>query len=393
MGIRALNELPLKDQTVLVRVDFNVPLDDKGDIVDSTRIEAVLPTLHYLLKENTKIILISHLGKPKGKKDLKYSLRPCATKLSHILDKPILFAEDPLSEKTKQQITSLEPQEIILLENLRFYPAEENPTADSSFTETLASYANFYINDAFGTAHRKHASTYYLPSYFKGKAAIGLLMQKEINALSSLYHHPKSPFHVILGGAKISSKIGILQSLLPKAQTFYVGGAMAFTFLAALGLSVGDSIYEESQLDVAKAILQECQNKKIPLLLPTDLIISNNSTHITIDVEQGIKNGWQGVDIGPKTCALWQERLKEAKSVFWNGPLGLFENPEFAKGTFTIAEFLSNLSADTIVGGGDSVAAIDQLHLANKFTHISTGGGASLEFLEKGTLPGIDAIG
>jgi len=392
MNIPTLKDLPLKDKTVLVRVDFNVPMNAQGQMSDSTRIKASTATIQYLLKQNAKIILISHLGKPKGKKDLKYSLFPCATKLSSLLNHPVLFAEDCLGETTKNQISSLKQGEILLLENLRFYPAEEEPKLDPSFSEKLASYADFYVNDAFGTAHRKHSSTYQIVSYFKGKAAIGFLMEKEVKALSHLYQNPEAPFHVVFGGAKVSSKIGILHSLLPKTQTLYIGGAMAFTFLQALGIPMGDSPQEEDLLQIAKETLQTCKRKEIPLLLPIDLVISNGSSFITIDIEQGIKKGWKGVDIGPKTCLLWQSHLQEARSIFWNGPLGVFEDPNFSQGTFSIARFLSTLAAVKVVGGGDSVAAINQLGLADKFTHISTGGGASLEFLEKGTLPGIEVL-
>jgi phosphoglycerate kinase len=377
----------VQGKTVLVRVDYNVPLDSNSHITDDTRIKASLPTLNYLLQQNAKIILLSHLGRPDGKKDVKYSLFPCVKTLSSLLQRPVLFAKDCLGEETKIQISSLNPGDVLLLENLRFYNEEEHPIKNSAFTKTLASYGDFYINDAFGTAHRKHSSTYDIVSYFPNRSAIGFLMQKEINALGHIFLSPPSPFHLLLGGAKTSSKIGILRSLASKADTVYIGGAMSFTFLSALGIPIGNSLCEENQIPIAKEIL-----KQISPLLPIDVVIYNGSTYKTADVKNGIDDGWKGVDIGPKTCDLWKKHLKKAKSLFWNGPLGMFEDPRFAKGTFTIAKFLSTLSAEKIVGGGDSVSAIDQLQLSNQFTHISTGGGASLEFLEKGTLPGIEAI-
>ena len=392
MDYLSLTDLPLKKTKVLLRVDFNVPFNSQGEITDLTRIKASIPTINYILEQGGSVILLSHRGRPNGKKEDKYTLEPCGVALASLLHRPVLFAKDSLGEKTKKQVDSLQAGEILLLENLRFYPAEEHPEIDASFAKTLASYGDVFINDAFGTAHRKHASTFDLATYFPKKSGAGFLMQKEITALSKLRDHPHSPFHVIIGGAKVSSKIGVLTTLTNTMQALYIGGAMAFTFLAALNYSIGDSLYESDQIPTAKNIIETCKKKNIFLFLPIDLIVSNGITSKTIDTIEGVEKGWQGMDIGPKTITLWKQELTKANSIFWNGPLGVFENPSFAEGTFAIAKALASFSSERIVGGGDSIAAIDQLHLADKFTHISTGGGASLEFLEKGTLPGIEIL-
>lgn len=392
MDYLSLKDLSFKDIKALVRVDFNVPLNSKGEITDITRIKACVPTIRYILEQGGSVILLSHLGRPDGKKNEKYTLKPCAHTLSTLLQYPVLFASDCLGKEALKQIDSLQPKEVLLLENLRFYPSEEQPDLDPSFAKTLASYGDVYVNDAFGTAHRKHSSTYSLPNFFPGKAVAGFLMEKEIQALSKFVNNPSTPFHVIIGGAKISSKIGVLKAVLNKAQAIYIGGAMAFTFLAAKGISIGDSIYEPGLIKEAQNFLKECKDKNISLFFPVDLIVSNGNSSKIIDISQGIEKGWKGMDIGPKTLVLWTQELSKAKSIFWNGPVGVFEDPLFAKGTFHLAQFLSSLSSERIVGGGDSIAAIDQLHLADHFTHISTGGGASLEFLEYGTLPGIEIL-
>ncbi len=392
MNCLFITDLPLKKAKILVRVDFNVPFNKEGKITDLTRIKESIPTINYIIEQGGSVILLSHRGRPDAKKEEKYTLQPCAAALEALLHRPVLFAKDCLGDETKKQIGSLKAGDILLLENLRFYPAEEHPSIDPSFTKTLASYGDIYINDAFSAAHRKHASTFDLATYFSKKAAAGFLMQKEILALEKLRAQPLLPFHVIIGGAKISSKIGVLTTLTHTMQALYIGGAMAFTFFAALNYSVGDSLYEPDWIETAKRLLEECQKKNISLFLPIDLVVSNETIFKTIDATDGIEKGWKGVDIGPKTIELWKKELAKANSIFWNGPLGVFENPSFAKGTFEIARFLASLSSERIVGGGDSIAAIEQLQLSNKFTHISTGGGASLEFLEKGTLPGIEAL-
>ena len=388
--------LDMKGKKILLRVDFNVPFDKDNNIADLTRIKESLPTIRLILEKGGSIILMSHLGKPKGKKDLKYTLKPCAEALSILLKHPVLFIPDSMGIETKQKLSNMKDGEIALLENLRFYEAEENPNSDLSFAKKLASYGDFYINDAFGASHREHSSIVTLARHFPTKAAAGLLLEKEIAALSILSNNPPHPFHAIIGGSKIASKIGVLETLASKADALYIGGAMAFTFLLALGIEIGDSPYEPDFIDIAKELMNTCKKRKIPLFLPNDFLISkefSNSTEFTIIKSQsGIKKGWRGMDVGPETLACWEKELKKAHSIFWNGPVGVFEFSHFANGTFSLARFLSSLHSKRIVGGGDSVAAINQLNLAKYFTHISTGGGSSLEFIEKGSLPGIEAL-
>jgi phosphoglycerate kinase len=391
-----LQDLPLKGKRVLIRVDFNVPQNKDGTIADDTRIRESLPTIQYVLKQGGIPIVMSHLGRPKGKKDPQYTLAPCAKSLSTLLGIPVLFAPDCIGKQTQKMAEELKPGEVLLLENLRFYPAEEDPKSDPAFAKQLSQLADFYIDDAFGAAHRAHSSIVPITTYFPKKAAAGLLMQKEISALKPLLTHPKRPFYALIGGAKISTKIGCLKSLLKKVNALFIGGGMAYTLFKAQGLSIGDSIHEDDQLDNAQDLLSACMEEEIPLFLPSDLVIADSFTdkakHKVISTEKGIPAGWQGMDIGPETIALWQTALSMGSTIFWNGPVGVFEFPTFAKGTEAIAKTLASLKATTIVGGGDSVAAINQLHLKDKFSHISTGGGACLELLEFGHLPGIDAL-
>jgi len=392
----SLSDVDVKNKKVLIRVDFNVPLNDDLSIADDFRIRCSLESIKYILEKGGSIILMSHLGRPKGKKNPKLSLAPCGKRLSELLKRPVKMANDCINENVKEQTASLKPGEIILLENLRFYEAEEAPEKDPSFAKELASLGDIYINDAFGTAHRKHSSTYEIVKYFPNSSAMGFLLEKEVKFLKSLLTKPDRPFYAILGGVKISTKLGVLTQLLEKVDSLFIGGAMAFTFLKAKNFSVGDSIIEEDQLSRAQEIMQLAETKKISIELPEDLVISQdikaiNKTKIASSID-GIDKGWKGVDIGPKTIKKWKDLFKKAKTIFWNGPVGIFEISPFAKGTNEIAKSLSHLSAITIVGGGDSVAAIRALHLEKKFTHLSTGGGASLEYIEKGHLPGIDAL-
>jgi phosphoglycerate kinase len=390
-----IQDLDLQGKKVLVRVDFNVPLNKDGSIADDTRIRESLPSIQHILQAGGLAILMSHLGRPKGAPDSQFSLAPCAKALSKLLGIPVIMAEDCVGDKVEKMAKDLKPGQILLLENLRFHPAEEKPSLDWAFAKKLASLGDLYVNDAFGTAHRSHSSTAIIAQYFPGKSAAGFLMQKEINFLSSLLH-PKQPFYAIIGGAKISTKIGVLKSLLPKIEGIFIGGGMSFTFFLAQGYKIGNSIHEEEQISAALEFLKECSRKKIPCSLPKDLIIANafanDAQSQCILASQGIPNGWQGMDIGPQTVEEWSKSLQNAATIFWNGPLGVFEFPHFAKGTEQIAKILSSLSATTVVGGGDSVAAINRLDLAPSFTHVSTGGGASLEFIEYGHLPGIDAL-
>lgn len=391
-----LQDLDLNNKKVLMRVDFNVPLNKDGSISDDTRLRESVPSIQHILKAGGSAILMSHLGRPKEGRDPQFSLATCARALTQLLGIPVLLAEDCVGEKVEKMAHELKHGQVLLLENLRFYPAEEKPSLDPNFAKKLASLGDVYVNDAFGTAHRNHSSTAVIAQYFPGKAAAGLLMQKEIQFLSRLISRPKRPFYAIIGGAKVSTKMGVLKSLLSKVDGIFIGGGMAFTFFKAKKLGIGNSIHEDDQIPVAELFLAECAEKKVRCFLPEDLVITDafrNDAHCkTISTADGIPDGWQGMDIGPQTISLWKTALQDAATIFWNGPLGVFEFSKFAKGTEEIARMLAALQATTVVGGGDSVAAINQLGLASKFSHISTGGGASLEFIEFGRLPGIDAL-
>ncbi|HSW72079.1 MAG TPA: phosphoglycerate kinase [Chlamydiales bacterium] len=391
-----LKDLDLKGKTVLMRVDFNVPLDDNGKISDDSRILESLPSIHYILQKGASLILMSHLGRPKGKKDPKFTLAPCAKRLSELIGIKVKMAKDCIGEPVEKEMKELKPGEVLLLENLRFYAAEEEPDSDPSFAKNLSKLGDVYVNDAFGAAHRKHSSTFTIAKYFPSRAAMGLLMEKELRFLEPLVTSPKKPFFAILGGAKISTKVGAIEKLIPKLDALFLGGAMTYTFLKAEGISIGSSLVEMDHLDTAKKIRKECEKKKIPCYLPVDLVIAkefkNEAEHKVVLTKDGIPDGWQGMDIGPQTIAEWKKLLPKAKAIFWNGPLGVFEMANFAQGTREVAKILSSTHATTIVGGGDSVAAVNEAGLGDKFTHLSTGGGASLEFLEFGHLPGIDAL-
>lgn len=379
-----------------MRVDFNVPQNSNGEITDDTRIKAALPSINYVLDHGGSLILMSHLGRPKSKPSPEFSLAPIAKRLSELLKREVIMAPDCMGEKAEKLVKNLKPGQVLLLENLRFYPFEEKPEQDPNFAKTLASYGDLYVNDAFGTAHRAHSSTATVAKYFTGKAAAGFLMQKEIDFLGDALLNPKHPFIALIGGAKISSKLGVIQSLIKKVDALLIGGGMAYTFLKAQGKKIGNSIHEDASLDDARNILKECQNAGVKLLLPVDFVIAqkieNNVQTQIVTADQGIPDGYEGADIGPKTVELFNNELKKAQTILWNGPLGVFEIPTFAKGTNAIAKFLSGLKSVRIVGGGDSVSAIQNAGLGEKFTHLSTGGGASLEYIEFGTLPGIEAL-
>ncbi|HSX10701.1 MAG TPA: phosphoglycerate kinase [Chlamydiales bacterium] len=381
-----LKDLSLKGKRVLMRVDFNVPIEN-GVITDDSRIVASLPSIEYVLNQGASLILMSHLGRPKGK-DPQLTLAPCAKKLSDLLKKPVAMAPDCIGPEVKKMATQLQPGQVLLLENLRFHAGEETPEKDPSFTAQLAKLGDCYVNDAFGTAHRAHASTALIAKFFPHKAAMGFLMEKELQELSPLLHNPARPFFALIGGAKISSKIGVIQSLLKRVDALFIGGGMVYTFLKAQGIPIGDSLCEDPNTirDLPKTKLH----------FPVDLVIanafSNDATRRIVPIHQGIPTGWQGMDIGPQTIAQWSKELTKAATVFWNGPVGVFEMAHFATGTRGIAEALAHAKAKTIIGGGDSVAAIQQMGLGDRFAHLSTGGGASLELLEYGHLPGIDAL-
>ncbi|HSX38903.1 MAG TPA: phosphoglycerate kinase [Chlamydiales bacterium] len=387
-----LKDLSLKGKHVLMRVDFNVPLSKEGKITDDSRIKAALPSIEYVINHGAALILMSHLGRPAARPDPKFSLKPVAERLSELLEKPILVAPDCIGPEVKKMAAALRPGHILMLENVRFHPGEEEPEQDSSFAKQLADLGDVYINDAFGAAHRAHASTALIAKYFPGKAAAGLLMEKEIAFLAPLLQTPNRPFYAIIGGAKVSTKVGVIRNLLKRVDALFLGGAMALTFFKAAGIEIGSSFYEKEVLNWAKELLQNAKS----LYLPFDLVIadafSNDANRQTVLSRDGIPPGWQGMDIGPVTIKKWSDFLGAGSTVFWNGPLGVFEMPHFAIGTYEIALSLAKSNAEVIVGGGDSVAAIQQMGLGDKFAHLSTGGGAALEWLEFGHLPGIDAL-
>lgn len=390
-----VNDINFKNQKVLVRVDFNVPLDDHQKITDDRRIKAALPTIQKILKDGGIVIACSHLGRPKGKHVPEMSLKPCAARLSELLGQEILFAEDCIGPEASNVIDNMSPGQCVLLENLRFH--KEETDNDSEFAKKLASLADVFVNDAFGTAHRAHASTEGVTHYFNQSVA-GYLIQKELDYIGGALANPKRPFAAILGGAKISGKIDVIENLIDKVDMLFIGGGMVFTFAKAMGYSIGDSLLEEDKVELAKEIIEKVKNSKVNLFFPTDAVIakeiSDNAETSVVDIDK-IPDGMKGLDIGPKTIALFKEAMQEAKTIVWNGPMGVFESKPFAKGTMAIAELLAELTtkgATTIVGGGDSAAAVSQAGLDEKLSHISTGGGASLEFMEGKVLPGIAAL-
>ena len=385
-----LHDLAVGGKRVLVRVDFNVPMDGK-QIADNTRIRAALPTILALIRGGAKIILVTHLGRPTGFIS-EFSTEPLAVELSKLLGQRVKHAVDCIGVEIEGIVSELRAGDVLLLENIRFY--EEETKNDSEFAQTLASLADLYINDAFGAAHRAHASTEGVTPYFD-QCAAGLLMGKEIECLNKVLHDPERPFVAILGGAKISDKIGVIENLLDKVDQLIIGGSMAYTFLKAKGLSVGDSIVEIDKLDLADALLQKASDRHLTIHLPDDHVIGkefNPSTEFQVVSSQGIPDGWSGFDIGVETVAKFGKIVDTAKTIIWNGPLGVYEFEQFAKGTLEIARRVAESEAVSIIGGGDCVAAVHQAGIANRITHISTGGGASLEFLEGKRLPGIEAL-
>ena len=391
MNKKTIRDIELDGKKVLVRCDFNVPYDEDRVITDNRRIVAALPTIQYLLDHNCKVILCSHLGRPKGEVKPEFSLDIVAKELTTLLNKEVKLAKDVVGEDAHRLAENLQEGEVMLLENVRFEPGEEKN--DEELSKAFASLAEIYVNDAFGTAHRAHSSTTGVASFLP--AVSGFLIEKELNFMGDALNDPKRPFMAILGGKKVSDKIGVIDSLLEKVDTLLIGGAMAYTFIKAQGYSVGNSICEEDKLDVAKEILEKAQAKGVKLMLPVDTNCGKEfdpNTESKIVKCTDIPDGWEGFDIGPETIELYTEELKNARTVVWNGPLGLFEFDKFATGTNEIAKALANIDAVKVVGGGDSAAAIEKAGLADKFTHISTGGGASLEFLEGKKLPGIEAL-
>ena len=391
MAIRTVDQIELKGKRVFIRVDFNVPQDEKGNITDDTRILLSLPTIRFVGEAGGKVIVASHLGRPKGKKDPKFSLAPVAKRLSELLKKKVAFATDCIGQEVQKQIAGLKDGEVLLLENLRFHPEEEKN--EEAFSRALASLCDVYVNDAFGTAHRAHASTEGMTRFVKTVAA-GFLMMKEVGSLEKALVNPQKPYVAILGGAKVSDKIGVIQNLLDKVTTLLIGGGMAYTFLKAEGFQVGKSLVEEDQIDFSRNLLEKAKGK-ITFLLPSDHVAAERmdiQSRREVVKNDKIPSGWTCLDIGPETVKAFSKEIDAAKTIVWNGPMGVFELKPFSQGTFAIAKAIADSSAFSIVGGGDSVAAVNQAGVADRISHISTGGGASLEFLEGKKLPGIEAL-
>jgi phosphoglycerate kinase len=391
MAIRSVDQVKVKGKRVFVRVDFNVPLNDKREITDDTRIVSSIPTIQFISEAGGKVVLASHLGRPKGRKDPKYSLAPVAERLSGLLGRRVSLAPDCVGEDVEKQIGRLKEGEVLLLENLRFHAEEEKN--DESFSRALASLCDVYINDAFGAAHRAHASTEGMTRYLE-TVACGFLMMKEINSLEKALVQPQTPYVAILGGAKVSDKIGVIRNLTDKVTTILLGGGMAYTFLKAKGYQVGKSLVEEDQIGFSKNILEEARGK-IKFLLPSDHVAAERmevEAKREVVSNDKIPENWICLDIGPETIKSFSEEILSAKTIFWNGPMGVFEMEPFSKGTFAIARAVANSRAFSIVGGGDSVAAVNQAGVADQIGHISTGGGASLELIEGKRLPGIEAL-
>ena len=391
MNKKTVKDVDLKGKKVLVRCDFNVPMDENKNITDNTRIVAALPTIKYLLENNCAIILCSHLGRPKGEFKPEFSLKPVAKELSNLLGKDVIMAEDVIGEDAKSKAKNLQPGQVMLLENVRFH--REETDNDPEFSKELASLAEIYVNDAFGAAHRAHSSTAGVAEFLP--AVSGFLIEKELQFLGGALNNPERPFVAILGGAKVSDKIGVIDSLLEKVDTLIIGGGMAYTFFKAQGYEVGNSLCELDKLDLAKELMEKAKAKGVKLMLPVDTVVGKefdiNTESKTVKWTE-IPSDWEGFDIGEETIKMFSEEIRKAKTVVWNGPVGLFEFPQFAVGTNAIAKVLSEIDATTIIGGGDSAAAVKKAGLEDKMTHISTGGGASLEFLEGKKLPGIECL-
>ena len=389
---KTVKDVDVRSRRVLVRVDYNVPLDTNGNVSDDKRITASLPTINYLLKQGARIILCSHLGRPKGEVKKEFSLAPVAKRLKELLPNVnIYFASDCIGEEAQQKAAALKDGEILLLENLRFHKEEEKN--DPEFAKKLASLAEIYVSDAFGTVHRAHASTAGVAAYLP--AVAGFLIGKELSIMGGALENPERPFVAILGGAKVADKIGVITNLLNKCDTLLIGGGMAYTFFKAMGYEIGDSLLDAESIDLAKQLMETAKEKGVKLLLPVDTVVAKafaaDAEHMTV-ASNAIPAGWQGLDIGEKTRKLFAAEIKNAKTVIWNGPMGVFEFPEFAKGTEAVAKACAECGGTTIIGGGDSASAVKKLGYADKMTHISTGGGASLEFLEGKVLPGVAAL-
>ena len=389
---KTIEDVQVNGKKVLVRCDFNVPLDGDGNITDDTRIRAALPTIKYLLEHNAAVILCSHMGRPKGEFNMKYSLKPVAARLSELLGKEVPLAADVIGESAKSMAAALKPGDAMLIENVRFHKEEEKN--DPAFAKELASMAEMYVNDAFGTAHRAHASTEGV-THFLTPCVAGFLIGKELSVMGAALENPTRPFLAILGGAKVSDKIGVIKNLLDKVDVLLIGGGMSYTFQKALGGHVGKSLLEEDKVELAKELMALAKEKGVKMLLPVDNeagdSFSNDALRITVHSTE-IPDGFEGLDIGPVTQQMFADEIHKAKTIIWNGPVGVSEFPNFAHGTEAVAKAMAETDAVTIIGGGDSAAAVERLGYADKMTHISTGGGASLEFLEGKELPGVAAL-
>lgn len=388
---KTVRDIDVKGKKVIVRVDFNVPLDENGNITDDKRIVGALPTIKYLIEHGAKTILVSHLGRPKNGFEDKFSMRPAAKRLSELLGIDVLLAKDVIGDDAKNKAAELKDGQVLMLENVRFH--KEETKNDPEFAKSLSTLAEIYVNDAFGTAHRAHASTAGLADYLP--AVCGFLIEKEIEFMGKALENPKRPFVAILGGSKVSDKIGVIENLLDKVDSLIIGGGMAYTFLKAKGYEIGGSICEDDKIDLAKSLMERAEKANVRLLLPVENVVAkefSNDTEYKTVKSDAIESGWSGMDIGEETIKLFSEEIKKAKTIVWNGPMGVFEFPNFAVGTKAIAKAVAESGAVSIVGGGDSAAAVEQLGYADKITHISTGGGASLEFLEGKVLPGIDVL-
>ncbi len=392
MAIRTLDSLDLAGRRTFVRVDFNVPLTDDGRVANDRRIRASLPTIRHAMEAGAKVLLGSHLGRPKGKRRPELSLQPAGERLSELLDHEVLFTDDCIGDGVRKLVKEMHPGQVLLLENLRFYAGEE--AGDPAFARRLAANADVWVMDAFGTAHRAHASTSVMARFVEEKAA-GFLLQKEIDVLGRLLTEPARPFVAVLGGAKVSDKLKVVDALMAKCDALLIGGAMAYTFLKAAGHDVGDSRVEEATLTEAERCLKRAELRGVTLMLPIDHVVTTRLDDVegrTIVGGPDIPRGRMGVDIGPKTATAYGERIRAAQTVFWNGPMGIFETRAFAHGTRAVAEAMAACEGTTVVGGGDSAAAVETMGLADRFSHVSTGGGASLEFIEGKKLPGLLAL-
>ncbi len=391
MEIKTIEEQNYSGKKVFLRVDFNVPIEN-GRITDDTRIKATLPTINYLLSQGAILIISSHLGRPKGKVVPEMSLRPVAERLSELLNKEVKFVPDCVGDEVKKVVENLKKGDVLLLENLRFHKEEEE--GNDEFAKQLASLADAYVNDAFAACHREHASIYQITKYCMNTAA-GFLIKKEVDALSKLLSNPEKPFLLIMGGAKVVDKIGMIKNLIDKVDTLITGGIMAYTFIKAKHWEIGSSKVDEEAIPLAKEIIKEVNKRHLEFHTPLDHVIVNKispDAEVLITERGTIPQGWIGVDIGPQAIEEYTDCINRAKTIFWNGPMGIFEIDKFAKGTIEIAKAVANSNAFSVIGGGDSIAAVNKAGVADKISHISTGGGASLEFLEKGTLPGIDVL-